>query len=92
MESGAGRMSSLTPRELELYDRLITADTWAEIAAAMNVAVGTAKVMASRVYDKLKVAGRVELMSREIELWQDRYRVEIAKQEVTPHHDAGCTV
>lgn len=62
-----GENSGLSPRESQLFAQLIgSSDDLANIAYRIGITHGTAKVYSVRVYRKLDVTGRVDLMSREI--------------------------
>lgn len=58
----------LTARESQLLEFLIgSGEDTANIAYRMGLTFHTAKVYSSRIYRKLGVGSRIELMSREIE-------------------------
>lgn len=57
----------LTPREAELRDRLYGPTTLQQAAYDMGIKINTAKTMTYRIYRKLKISGRIELMADRIE-------------------------
>jgi DNA-binding CsgD family transcriptional regulator len=57
---------SLTPREKELRDRLYTAATLRKAAYDMGIKLNTAKTMTDRIYKKLGIHSRNELMANRI--------------------------
>ena len=60
----------LTPREAKLRLLLLSSRSTDEIASALGVSRNSLKVIASRLYTKLHIGGRVELMGREIYRWR----------------------
>ena len=55
--------AGLTPRELEILEKLPTGDTIHEIAAQLFVTESTIKTHLSAVYRKLKSTNRVEAIN-----------------------------
>lgn len=56
----------LTPRETEVLRLLKTARPGVDCAAELRITPGTWKVYASRIYQKMGVRSRVELLAQEI--------------------------
>ena len=59
-------LSKLSPRETEVYHRLLKSWTMAEIAYAMNLRHQTIKSHAQKIYNKLKLHGRIPLLAERV--------------------------
>lgn len=56
--------ASLTPRELEVLDQLAHGCTYKEVAARLDIALGTVQTHVERIYDKLHVQTRLEALRK----------------------------
>ena len=53
----------LTPREAELHAHLLSAASMKQIAHQMGITIGSSKVIARRLYGKLGLGDRFEVMA-----------------------------
>lgn len=54
------RLESLTERERQVLDRLARGETYADIARALDIGIGTVQTYVKRVYRKLEVTSKAE--------------------------------
>ena len=58
--------AALTPRERQIRDLLLSSAAHKEIAFSLHITLGTLRVSTSRVYRKLAISSRAELMASRI--------------------------
>ena len=70
-EAGRSRLSSLTPRERAVAELVVQGMRNREVAAALGIAEGTVKLHLYKVYEKLGVSSRTELVIQAGQLVQN---------------------
>lgn len=79
----------LTPRELEVLDRLILGEGTAAVAKGMGVSFATARTHIQHVLDKMGVHSRLEAVARAVRESQGGGRQPLRARDWAPHEESA---